>query len=717
MVAQQPPALPAGASVAWPMAVVRERQNGSILGFAMPRIDDAKSVFGIANTWERWQSAPGVNWHFQHEVARNLSQAVASVHKHGAVIGDLNCRNVLVTKRRTVVLIDVDSWQICDTQKPGQFFHCQVGMEEYTPAEISGLSGTLVRTEAQDCFALSVLVFQLLCFFHPYAVRSSSSADGASLGENIKQGHSVFSSMPTIQPPLNTVPLNILNPQLLSLFRRAFVDGHQCAARRPTAVEWVQALDVALDLLHSCRTDPSHFIGISDGVCFWCEAKEKRHTNYFPATSAAPHISALPDRFLDSLTRGDDRQVSLWVNRHSWLLNDPKCKAQAMAIATSLRRMALLHEWLELQSANPTEPWLLVDRWPSELTDTFFAASEHVNGQPVGLVVRDLATARQRVRHTLTALSLWSAIADIDERVACYPHNIINEIRNPPSPLPAAYPEMRELRARVQMAVDWWAEWIHLRDDLQKLEQLHEDGEDDIAIEMLDQLEKLWPGYGPLRVLRAGLHAGRPPWDTTALRDDIRMLFAKGHLRAARTKLALLHTASLPRLRRQLEDLLLQAERAASAATAALAVGDPSEATECFARAEKLCKDLPYDLMGRIQAESAEAKRRTNVAARRSHRAPAATTPRSSSGVPRRASPHPHTPSDLLALANREPMESPGGGDKQNRSVSPIRASELLGMHLRPAAKGRRLYFSITMWLISATALIAALLWGASAQQ
>lgn len=99
--------------------------------------------------------------------ALNTARAVASVHKAGCVIGDINHSGVLISDEAKVALIDADSFQVTD----GSRRHlCRVGVPEYTPPELQGINlGNVARTTNHDAFGLAVVVFQLLAMGrHPF---------------------------------------------------------------------------------------------------------------------------------------------------------------------------------------------------------------------------------------------------------------------------------------------------------------------------------------------------------------------------------------------------------------------------------------------------------------------------------------------------------------------------------------------------------------------
>src|SRR5215510_805139 len=83
---------------AWPVDVLRDAPGGEIVGFVMKKISGAEEVHALHSPKSRLQKFPEASWSFLIYVAANIARAVAAVHEHGYVIGDLNPKNILVTR-------------------------------------------------------------------------------------------------------------------------------------------------------------------------------------------------------------------------------------------------------------------------------------------------------------------------------------------------------------------------------------------------------------------------------------------------------------------------------------------------------------------------------------------------------------------------------------------------------------------------------------------
>src|SRR5262245_5687036 len=153
---------------AWPMDVLRSEPDGDVVGFSMKRINDGREVHTLHSPRSRLQSFPEASWAFLIYVAANIVRAITTIHEHGFVIGDVNPKNILVSKNATVFLLDCDSFQV---STDGKSYRCEGGFPEYTPPELQGMAfGEVDRKPEHDYFGLAVAIFQLLFLGrHPFS--------------------------------------------------------------------------------------------------------------------------------------------------------------------------------------------------------------------------------------------------------------------------------------------------------------------------------------------------------------------------------------------------------------------------------------------------------------------------------------------------------------------------------------------------------------------
>src|SRR5262245_8520041 len=141
---------------AWPVSTLLEARHGEVFGCWKKKISQAEEVQALHSPKSRLQKCPEASWAFLIYVAANVARAIAAVHEHGLVIGDVNPKNILVTRKATVYLLDVDSFQF---SADGKTYRCEGGFPDYTPPELQGVAFRDVdRAQGHDCFGLAVVI-------------------------------------------------------------------------------------------------------------------------------------------------------------------------------------------------------------------------------------------------------------------------------------------------------------------------------------------------------------------------------------------------------------------------------------------------------------------------------------------------------------------------------------------------------------------------------
>ena len=120
---------------AWPTATLNAGNGTSVDGILMPKVLGYLEIHHLYSVAQRKKDFPEVDWGFLLHTARNCAIAFESVHQHGHVVGDVNQKNVMVSKKGIVALVDCDSFQVKDGSR---VFRCGVGVPEYTPPELHG---------------------------------------------------------------------------------------------------------------------------------------------------------------------------------------------------------------------------------------------------------------------------------------------------------------------------------------------------------------------------------------------------------------------------------------------------------------------------------------------------------------------------------------------------------------------------------------------------
>jgi len=262
---------------AWPVSTLRDSLDGDVVGFVMKKISQAEEVHTLHSPKSRLQKFPEASWAFLIYVAANVARAVAAVHEHGLVIGDLNPKNILVTRKATVYLLDVDSFQFSDG---GKTYRCEGGFPEYTPPELQGVAFRDVdRAQEHDSFGLAVVIFQLLFMGrHPFSGRYLG-AEEMPLERAIRESRFAYGAdaeARKMRQPPGTLALDSMPPPLVELFRRAFL-----TTERPRAREWAEHLDALAKALNKCDLHSGHYYYKELRDCPWCGIESQAGVRLF----------------------------------------------------------------------------------------------------------------------------------------------------------------------------------------------------------------------------------------------------------------------------------------------------------------------------------------------------------------------------------------------------------------------------------------------------
>ena len=257
-----------GANAALPTRLVAEKPNGPPIGFGMKRIEgtEVHNLYGVSS---RQVHFPGTDFRFLVQAAKNAAIATARLHKHKVVIGDISGRNLMVRKDATVCWIDSDSFLL-----GASGFHevCPLVTPEWTAPELQqDRHRRTVRLPGHDAFGLAVMIFHLLMLGrHPFQGRFTGNGEAPGLPDNIGNrwyAHAGYAAIP-LRSPVGTPPVAHLGPAIEQLFLKAFLEDRP--DRRPSADDWVQALQKAEASLRRCRGHAAHFHFSAATSCPWC---------------------------------------------------------------------------------------------------------------------------------------------------------------------------------------------------------------------------------------------------------------------------------------------------------------------------------------------------------------------------------------------------------------------------------------------------------------
>jgi DNA-binding helix-hairpin-helix protein with protein kinase domain len=261
---------------AWPQETLHKAPNGPIVGFLMPKVSGRAPIHMLYSPTHRRQDYPQAAWDFLLFAARNTAAAFAAIHEHGHVLGDVNQDNVLVGADSKVVLIDTDSFQIYAN---GTTHLCKVGVTHFTPPELQGVVSfdRLPRTSKHDNFGLALLIFHLLFGGrHPYSGVPLRADAGEALEKDIQAFRYAYApdgQRRGFNPPPKSIPISILPDSIQAMFTLAFTENG-AKGSRPTAQQWVTALDSLRGRLKGCATTPMHVYPGHLDRCPWCALED-----------------------------------------------------------------------------------------------------------------------------------------------------------------------------------------------------------------------------------------------------------------------------------------------------------------------------------------------------------------------------------------------------------------------------------------------------------
>lgn len=280
-----------GDHVAWPLAPLYS-DTWSFVGFGMNRIQASRELDDLYD-YPPKRSAD-VTTEQRVEALISLCRLTHKMHSAGQIIGDFNPNNIKIKDDWSVGFVDADS---CHIQSQGQTYRCVVCAPGYVaPEVIKACAGTTYEdypgttfTQESDTFALAIHIFRMLRNgAHPYicerhVTRGGSAPAPVSMDTRVERGDTPFyTTIPGYDIP-SYAPTNDAFPDYLNrLWYDAFVTGHHNPKARPTAMQWLTALQRFKAELTACADDPTHFHWKGCINCPYCEADERFYRRVAP---------------------------------------------------------------------------------------------------------------------------------------------------------------------------------------------------------------------------------------------------------------------------------------------------------------------------------------------------------------------------------------------------------------------------------------------------
>ena len=290
---QKPPLNPQPnhVSIAWPERLAYNKKNECI-GFLMPEIQKSIQIIQVYNPVLRKKTLPKFSWKYLHHTALGFAKIVNALHFRDYIIGDIKPQNILVNERALVSVVDTDSFQV--KVPPHNVYRCTVTTEGFTPPELLSLNlANINQTKSHDRYRLALIIYHLLFFRHPFDEGTwIGNGDEPSQVDKMKDGIWLYSRSDVLQPNKLTISLDVLHPELKKLFILCFNNGHNDVSKRPSAQDWINALEEANKSLKSCSITDNHVYYSNSGKCYWCDRSKTLNTDIFPGDK--PAIPTLP---------------------------------------------------------------------------------------------------------------------------------------------------------------------------------------------------------------------------------------------------------------------------------------------------------------------------------------------------------------------------------------------------------------------------------------
>ena len=242
------------------------------LGYIMIKASEHESLKKYITVPEELEQFD--DWYVKHytfkkryQIICNLFSSLREIHLAGLIFTDLSPNNIMVhNKQNQIVFIDTDN-----TRRRSDLYHGVLGTPGYMAPEvyrkpneelaqknkigIDVLSKNGRLSSETDIFSAAIIAFQILTLQHPFigdeiengAPEEEEAALEIKTDYIFKQGTSNTSSY-----GLTSKFEEITTKEIRNLFDRTFVAGKDNPSLRPTAEEFLEAFQSALDSIVVC---------------------------------------------------------------------------------------------------------------------------------------------------------------------------------------------------------------------------------------------------------------------------------------------------------------------------------------------------------------------------------------------------------------------------------------------------------------------------------
>lgn len=241
----------------WPLEPVYDARTGDMIGFVMPRATGCVEVQAIVDPSTR---IPSISRDWLRNVAISFLSRLHSLHLQNYIVGDINFRNILVSRRAVVTLIDVDSFHFTIPNGGPTFSTMGFRPELQPPELVEAVPPVYDRDYDQDAFSAYVVVYRLLCQgVHPFSCQYLGQGDMPLPQELLQQA--IWPDAlkhPLYRPAPCKYPLASLPPAMQQLFRQMFDEGLTDRTKRPNVTELLTCLQQRRSIGSTLRSRVGH---------------------------------------------------------------------------------------------------------------------------------------------------------------------------------------------------------------------------------------------------------------------------------------------------------------------------------------------------------------------------------------------------------------------------------------------------------------------------
>lgn len=254
--------------------------------------EDSKTNDFAYELWH-YSNTGSTSWRFY--ALYKTASVLAQLHQAGLVYGDVSLNNVFIGNREgnrsPVWLIDADNLRYEMEHGGATVYTPKLGAPEIVQTDADGHSLDASRPRT-DCWAFSVMAFQLLSTMHPFIGRlvleqeddSGWDSDEGSKDESAQIDEQAYAGkLPYIDDPNDDsnsgakilgLPRQIIfNEEVRSIFNEMFGPGRTDPWRRPSMMYLAKAFARAYDTMVCCpKCGMSYFVESVD-QCPYCDAK------------------------------------------------------------------------------------------------------------------------------------------------------------------------------------------------------------------------------------------------------------------------------------------------------------------------------------------------------------------------------------------------------------------------------------------------------------